>query len=57
MCITDRWLVSDKMLKALDSIIRNKDLDSIVFRADLFDVKKTIEEILEKYKDKYEGKY
>jgi len=57
MCVTDRWSISDKMLKALDSIIRNKDLDNITFRADLLDVQKTIEEVLEKYKDKYKGKY
>jgi len=57
MDLTDRWSVSGKMLKALDSIIRNKDLDNITFRADLIDVQKTIEEILEKYKDEYKGKY
>jgi hypothetical protein len=54
---TDKWSLSNYMLKLLDSIIRGKDLDNITFRVELLNVQKDIEKILEKYKDEYKGKY
>ena len=57
LCTTDKWGLSNYMLKLLDRIIRDADLDDITFRVDLLNVQKSIEKILEKYKDKYKGKY
>ena len=57
LSITDKWGLSNHILKLLDRIIRDADLNDITFRVDLLNVQKNIEKILEKYKDEYKGKY
>lgn len=53
----DRILLSIKMSKIYDRLIREEDIDKITFRADLFDLKDHVETILEKYKEQYKDKY
>jgi hypothetical protein len=57
LSITDKWGLSNYILKLLDRIIRDADLNDITFRVDLLNVQKKIEEILKKYEDRYKGKY
>ena len=54
----DRVALSIRMSKLYDRMIRGKDdMANITFRVELLDIQKCTEEILDKYKDKYKGKY
>lgn len=50
MLLSDRMILFDKISKVVRNLINDDDLNNIVFRANLWDVKAKIEDILEKYK-------